>query len=124
MTQQLPRHPVGDGLRLTAGGAHRLFVVVGERAIGDEDPRVVLRERVLLHEARAARGWQLGDTGAQTLDELARRLERDEVGLREVAVVLDLLLRSLEEGPPPIGTPADGDLALAGTDLAAAPPVV
>ena len=61
-------------------------------AAGDEDVGAVEVERAL--EPADARGRQLGNLRAQALDELRRRLDRDEVGLGEVAVVVGLLLRA------------------------------
>ena len=60
-------------------------------ATRDEDRRAVEVERRL--DAPDARGGRLGELGTQPLDELGRRLDRHEVGLGEVAVVVRLLLR-------------------------------
>ena len=57
---------------------------------GHEHVRVVERERV--GDAADPRAGQLADLAAQPLDEVVRRVHGDEVGLREVAVVLRLFL--------------------------------
>ena len=49
------------------------------------------------------RDRQLGHLPAQALDELRRRLDRDEVGLGEVAVVVRLLLRAVDRQAVGVG---------------------
>ena len=72
-----------DGLRLVAGR--------------DELVREVVADLRL--DAADARAGQLAELPAQPLDELRRRLDRHEVGLREVAVVVRLLLRAVHGQP-------------------------
>src|SRR5207249_7678796 len=97
---------------------------VGERAIVDEDARVVLGQSVLANETRTTNGRQLGDRGAQALDVRPRWRERDEVGLGEVPVILHVLLRPLEERLLSLGAPAHGDLSFARAKLAARLPLL
>jgi hypothetical protein len=82
----------------TPGGDDRVEVG-GERRVGGQDPGVVRRQSQLIDVARAALCGQLREPGTQLGDPLRRRAERRQVGLREVAIVVRLLLRALDDRP-------------------------
>ena len=94
---ELVRDDVGGRDRLGARGDRRLPERV--EAPGHEHERPLVVEP--LGDPTDPRRGQLGQLRAQPLDELRRRLDGDEVGLREVPVVVRLLLR-----PPGVSVPA------------------
>ena len=60
----------------------------------DENPRVLRTDPPLLHVTRALRGGKLGHRRAHPVAHLLRRLDRNEIGFGEVAVVVRLFLRT------------------------------
>src|SRR5262249_58397931 len=85
-------YPVGGRL---GGGArrHRGLEQVGGRRLRGELVSVVLRDLVLQFQPAAAGGRQLGQRRPQFLDPRRIELQRRQVGLSEVAVIVRVFLR-------------------------------
>ncbi len=80
--------------------------VIGHCALGGQHPGVVAAQPVLALEALPLRAGQLGQVGAHPLHPLAINLQRGQVRLGEVAIVVGLLLAPLADRGPPGLVPA------------------
>ena len=100
--QHFLAHPVDDLLRRAAAavgsqGRDRALRVLREPRHLDQDPRVLRTDPPLLHVTRALRGRKLRHRRAHAIAHLLRRLDRDEIGFGEVAVVVGLFLRAARD---------------------------
>src|SRR5262245_16238030 len=101
------RHPVGDVLGAPAG-RDRGFEVVGDVLALRQDIGVVRREAEVALEAAPARAGELRHAGADVVHPGLVDREGQQVGLREVAIVVGVLLRPHRAGLLPLGVPEPG----------------
>ncbi len=92
--REVAHDPVGRELGLAAELAHDGLVVAREFAARRQHAGVVLGEAVIAHEPRRLFVRQLGHRGPHLLDRRFVDHERQQVGVREVAVVVRLFLRA------------------------------
>ena len=92
-TEQLVDHPVRCcTLRVSRDRPGHRLEEVGSLALGHQHAGVVGGEPVVAHEARALRVGQLRQALLQAVDERLFQLQRQQVGIGEIAVVVRLLL--------------------------------
>ena len=106
-TQELHHDPVADDLgiavRLDAG-----LVVGGQLLACGEDARVVVRNPILPHEARALGLGQLGQTASDLVHPGRLDHQGHQVGIREVAIVVGEFLAPHREGDLLVRVPETG----------------
>src|SRR5699024_12737287 len=90
--------PFASRRRLCSGGDGVLDGF--EEAGVDDVAQLAVGELPLAEETAALLRWQLGQRGPQLFDPLAGRLQRHEIRLREVAVVVGVGLRTPRGGLP------------------------
>ena len=86
----LVRHPVGDQLGVAALGGG--LEVIGLGLLRDQHHGVVLRQAVIGHQTTALLVRQLGQVGLDLVDPGLFQLQRQQVGVGEVAIVHRLFL--------------------------------
>ncbi len=86
---------------------HDLLVVGGERSGVGEHLRVVFGNLLLAHQALPELVRELWNSPADRLDPLPRQIEREQVGLREVPVVMRLLLAAHRLGDAALRAPEE-----------------
>ena len=84
---------------------HGFFEVVGERAVARQKVRVVWRQPVFLGEALAAQARKLGQLPLDRGDPGRVGLDRDQIGIGEVPVVVRVLLRAHGHRDRPVRIP-------------------
>ena len=89
-SEQLVDHPVGGGLAIASFGDD--LEELRALALGDEHVGVVGRKLVAADEALPLLVGQLGQVFLQAVDIALRQLQRQQVGIGEVAVVVRFLL--------------------------------
>ncbi len=104
LAEQLVEHPVGDALGLSPRARRRLEVV-GQAASLGQEVGLVGGEGVGGLEARAPGLRQLGQARPHLFHPGRLHVERRQVGLGEVAVVVGELLRAHRDGHHPVGIP-------------------
>ena len=104
LAQELRHDPVRHEFRVR-GLADGRLVIVGEGAGLREEVGVVGGQSVLADEALAPRRRQLGQACPRGLHRLPAELERHQVGLGEVPVVVGLLLAAHHPRPAAVGVP-------------------
>ena len=91
---EVAHDPVGDRLRVALGAAvlDRVLEKIRRLPLGDEDRGVIGGEPVVGHEAGLLGVRQFRQLGRQRVDESLVELERQEVGIGEIAIVVRLFL--------------------------------
>ena len=93
--EQLVDHPVRRDLAVAGAigetGQHA-FIEVGALTLGHQHPRIIGRQAKISDEAAPLLVRQLGQISLQRVDEGLRKLQRQQVGIGEVAVVVRLFL--------------------------------
>src|SRR5919201_1427616 len=96
---EVAQHPVGDRFGGTAE-SYRLFEELRHGPRCRKERGVIWRESEGTHEPVASSGGQLGKAAADLVDPLTTDVERWEVRLGKIPVVLGELLAALRDGVP------------------------
>ncbi|RYZ62685.1 MAG: Gfo/Idh/MocA family oxidoreductase [Proteobacteria bacterium] len=90
---QLRHHPVRYSLRVFSHEC-RSFVVIGKIALLSQNEGVVLRKFVFTHESISTRERQLRKSSTHVFDVRVFEVEREEVGIWEITIVVSFFFRT------------------------------